>query len=283
MLADFSTVRAASEAVSSIIAAGIVPAALEMMDRPAWPRWRRRFTRRAILPMPRRCCWSSSTGRPTRCEAEAATVREILLRLRRAGSAERLDCRRIGPGSGRDAKRRSARWAALRRTSRSRTRWCPAPPCPTSWIRSRISAGSTTSPSATCFTPAMATFTPTSASTAAIRWWRHGSSAACREIMAACVAVGGSITGEHGVGIDKLDYMPWIFDAETLGAMRAVRRAFDPTEMANPGKVVPVHACREWCAVKSARDERRHLHPASCPARHQPESSGTRGRAARHA
>jgi hypothetical protein len=35
--------------------------------------------------------------------------------------------------------------------------------------------------------------------------------------------------------------------------MRAVRRAFDPAEIANPGKVVPVRACREWCAVKSAR------------------------------
>jgi FAD/FMN-containing dehydrogenase len=76
---------------------------------------------------------------------------------------------------------------------------------------------------------------------------------ACREIMAACVAAGGSITGEHGVGSDKLDYMPWIFDAETLGAMRAVRRVFDPSERANPGKVVPMHACREWHAVKSTR------------------------------
>jgi glycolate oxidase len=71
--------------------------------------------------------------------------------------------------------------------------------------------------------------------------------------MAACVAVGGSITGEHGVGSDKIDYMSWIFNAETLGAMRAVRRVFDPAERANPGKVVPVHACREWHAVKSAR------------------------------
>jgi FAD/FMN-containing dehydrogenase len=76
---------------------------------------------------------------------------------------------------------------------------------------------------------------------------------ACREIMAACVAVGGSITGEHGVGSDKIDYMTWIFDAETLGAMRAVRRVFDPSERANPGKVVPVHACREWHAVRSTR------------------------------
>jgi len=55
------------------------------------------------------------------------------------------------------------------------------------------------------------------------------------------------------VGSDKLDYMPWIFDAETLGAMRAVRRVFDPAELSNPGKVVPIHACREWLAAPAAR------------------------------
>jgi glycolate oxidase len=47
--------------------------------------------------------------------------------------------------------------------------------------------------------------------------------------------------------------MAWIFDAETLGAMRAVRRVFDPDERANPGKVIPVHACREWTATPAAR------------------------------
>ena len=77
--------------------------------------------------------------------------------------------------------------------------------------------------------------------------------AASREIMKVCVAAGGSITGEHGVGSDKIDYMPLIFDAETLGAMQAVRRAFDPAELANPGKVVPVRACREWAGTPAAR------------------------------
>jgi FAD/FMN-containing dehydrogenase len=81
----------------------------------------------------------------------------------------------------------------------------------------------------------------------------HRVHVACQEIMAACVEAGGSITGEHGVGSDKLAYMPWIFDPETLGAMRAVRRVFDPAERANPGKVVPVHACREWRAAPGAR------------------------------
>ena len=70
--------------------------------------------------------------------------------------------------------------------------------------------------------------------------------AASAEIMGVCIAAGGTITGEHGVGLDKLRYMPLIFDAESLGAMLAVRRVFDPEERVNPGKVVPVHACREW-------------------------------------
>jgi FAD/FMN-containing dehydrogenase len=70
--------------------------------------------------------------------------------------------------------------------------------------------------------------------------------AASAEIMSTCIAAGGTITGEHGVGLDKLRYMPLIFDAESLGAMQALRRVFDPAELVNPGKVVPVHACREW-------------------------------------
>jgi len=72
---------------------------------------------------------------------------------------------------------------------------------------------------------------------------------ASSEIMRVCVAAGGTITGEHGIGVDKLRYMPWIFDGEALAAMRAVRLVFDPAERVNPGKVVPVHACREWAAA----------------------------------
>ena len=69
---------------------------------------------------------------------------------------------------------------------------------------------------------------------------------AIREIMEACLAAGGSVTGEHGVGSDKRDYMPLAFTAPTLELMCDVRRAFDPEARANPGKVVPVHLCREW-------------------------------------
>src|SRR5205823_5255492 len=49
--------------------------------------------------------------------------------------------------------------------------------------------------------------------------------AASAEIMATCIAAGGTITGEHGIGLDKLRYMPLLFDGDSLAAMRAVRRA----------------------------------------------------------
>jgi len=73
---------------------------------------------------------------------------------------------------------------------------------------------------------------------------------ASAEIMATCIAAGGTITGEHGVGLDKLRYMPLVFDGDALAAMRAVRRVFDPAERVNPGKVIPIHACREWTGVR---------------------------------
>ena len=66
------------------------------------------------------------------------------------------------------------------------------------------------------------------------------------EIMQACIREGGTITGEHGVGLDKIDYMPALFDADTLAAMCRLRDVFDPDHRANRGKVVPVHSCREW-------------------------------------
>jgi FAD/FMN-containing dehydrogenase len=70
--------------------------------------------------------------------------------------------------------------------------------------------------------------------------------AAMRAIMRCCVDAGGSITGEHGVGLDKLEYMPLIFSADSLAAQCRLREVFDPARRANPGKVVPMRYCREW-------------------------------------
>jgi glycolate oxidase subunit GlcD len=73
------------------------------------------------------------------------------------------------------------------------------------------------------------------------------------EIMRACVAAGGSITGEHGVGLDKLGYIELIFSPDSLAAMCRLREVFDPGRRSNPGKVVPIHSCQEWRAAPSSR------------------------------
>lgn len=75
-----------------------------------------------------------------------------------------------------------------------------------------------------------------------------------REIMEACVRAGGTITGEHGVGFDKSEYLPLIFTEETLGAMLDVRAAFDPEGFCNPGKIIPaLKGCGEARAVAKAK------------------------------
>jgi FAD/FMN-containing dehydrogenase len=71
-----------------------------------------------------------------------------------------------------------------------------------------------------------------------------------REIMETCVRAGGSITGEHGVGLDKSSYLPLIFSEDDMAAMLQVRSAFDPSGLCNPGKIIPLpRGCGEARAV----------------------------------
>ena len=58
-------------------------------------------------------------------------------------------------------------------------------------------------------------------------------------ILKMCVVMGGSITGEHGVGVEKRDYLPDMFSAEEIDCMKRLRAAFDPLGIANPGKMFP--------------------------------------------
>jgi glycolate oxidase len=66
--------------------------------------------------------------------------------------------------------------------------------------------------------------------------------AAGAEIVEACVAAGGVLSGEHGIGIEKRDYMPMIFGPDDLDAQARLRSAFDPDGVANPQKVLPAGA-----------------------------------------
>jgi FAD/FMN-containing dehydrogenase len=74
------------------------------------------------------------------------------------------------------------------------------------------------------------------------------------EIMKSCVELGGTITGEHGVGVEKLEAMHLIFSEDDLDAQRAVRHAFDPEGRLNPGKAIPGPARKEPPRAPAGRD-----------------------------
>ncbi|MBL8900339.1 MAG: FAD-binding protein [Planctomycetes bacterium] len=66
-----------------------------------------------------------------------------------------------------------------------------------------------------------------------------------REIFELCISVGGSLSGEHGIGLEKREFMHLLYSPEDLATFCRVREAFDPLRLANPEKVLPVHACLE--------------------------------------
>jgi glycolate oxidase subunit GlcD len=251
MLADFTTVRAASEAVSAVIATGIVPAALEMMDRACVQAVEASIYAAGYPTDAAAVLLVELDGQPGAVEAEAATVITILRErgardVRSASSpadrAQLWQGRKKAFGAmGRIAPDLAVQDAVVPRSA------LPDVMDRIAEIRDRHRLSISN-----VFHAGDGNLHPNISFDRRDPELAGRVDLACREIMAACVAAGGSITGEHGVGSDKLDYMPLIFDAETLGAMRAVRRVFDPAEMANPGKVVPVHACREWRAARGA-------------------------------
>jgi glycolate oxidase subunit GlcD len=248
MLADFRSVRAASEAVSRVIASGIVPAAMEMMDQSCVAAVEASIYAAGYPTDAAAVLLVELDGSADAVEAETATVTRILLER----GARQVQCAST-------AADRARLWLGRKKAFGAMGRIAPdlavqdavVPRSVLPDIMDRIAEirdrhGLTIS---NVFHAGDGNLHPN------ISFDRHDRDLtdrvhiACREIMAACVAAGGSITGEHGVGSDKIDYMPWIFDPETLAMMRAVRQAFDPAERANPGKVVPLHACREWRAA----------------------------------
>ncbi|CAN7769253.1 glycolate oxidase subunit GlcD [Caballeronia sp. LjRoot34] len=77
-------------------------------------------------------------------------------------------------------------------------------------------------------------------------------------ILELCVAVGGSITGEHGVGREKINQMCAQFNSEELSLFHAIKAAFDPSGLLNPGKNIPtLHRCAEFGSI--------HVHHGALP------------------
>ncbi|HEX5436738.1 MAG TPA: FAD-linked oxidase C-terminal domain-containing protein [Gemmatimonadaceae bacterium] len=252
MLADFLSVEAGARATSAIIATGIVPAALEMMDGP---------TIRAVEAS------IYAAGYP----ADAEAVLLIELDGLSAGidadvhRVERL-CLDAGARAvriARDDAERARLWQGRKKAFGAMGRIAPALVVQDAVIpRTRLPEVLATIRDiadrwqiqvCNVFHAGDGNLHPNIGFDARDPVVTERVHHAMREIMRACIDAGGSVTGEHGVGLDKLQYMPLSFSADSLAAMCQLREVFDPERRANPGKVVPVHACREWTMTPAVR------------------------------
>jgi glycolate oxidase subunit GlcD len=85
--------------------------------------------------------------------------------------------------------------------------------------------------------------------------------AASKEIMELCVGVGGSITGEHGVGMDKIESMRLIFSESDMDRMLSLRDVFNPKGLCNPGKVIPSYKTCRFCGFGIEDFKHKRLNP----------------------
>ena len=247
LLAGFGTTGEGGAAVSAIIAAGIVPAAIEMMDALSIE-----AAEAAV-----HCNYPAGAGAvlvveldgpAADVEAETAAVRETLREGRgyrdpgrgRPGRARRhlgrpqVRVRRRRPDQHR-LHRAGRRGAAHRAAGR-------AGPDRGAVRRDRDPGGERVPRRRREPAPAGAARRSTDPEAA-----EELSGA----ILDLCIEHGGSITGEHGVGVDKSRYMPRMFSPEDLDTMQMVRCAFDPRGLCNPGKIYPTpRLCGERPGIK---------------------------------
>jgi len=249
LLADFLDVNDASHAVSAIIAAGVMPAALEMMDH-------------AIIEAVEASVFAAGLPR----DAGAALLIELDgLTAGIDDEAERVKgiCLSAGARTCRlavDENERKKLWAARKGAFGAIGRIAPDSMIQDAVVpRSRLPevladvyriaskyhlrianvfhAGDGNLHPLICFdrrSPAEV---------------EHVKDAG-RELMETCVAAGGSISGEHGVGYDKRELLPLIFSDADMSTMLKVRSAFDPQGLMNPGKIIPTpRGCGEARAV----------------------------------
>jgi glycolate oxidase subunit GlcD len=257
LLADFNSIDEAAQAVSAIVATGIVPAALEMMDR-------------ATIVAVEASIYAA--GYPV--DAAAVLLIEIDgLAMGIEPDVTRIEgiCREHGARSvriARDDAERARLWQGRKKAFGAMGRIAPhlivqdavVPRTQLPYVMRRIGEIAAHHDVTVCnvFHAGDGNLHPNIAYNADNVEEADRVHLAMRAIMTLCVEVGGSVTGEHGIGLDKLEYMPLIFPEDTLAAMCRLRDVFDPERRANPGKVVPVRSCREWSGVPATRPPRVH-------------------------
>jgi glycolate oxidase len=247
-LAGFPTVADAADAVGGIIGAGIVPAGLEMMDRLAME----------AVEASGLANYPDAAQAVLLCELDGGEsgvleqmeqVREILQSHHAASieiSHDEVERLRIWRGR----KNAFPAVANIRPDY-----YCMDGTIPRGKLASvlaRISAASERYdlPVANVFHAGDGNLHPLILYDAANAGEMESAERLGEEILSLCIDAGGTVTGEHGVGVEKLDSMCQQFDAAELEQFHAVKRAFDPVELLNPGKAVPtLHRCAELGAM----------------------------------
>ena len=245
VMASFDDVAKAGDAVAAIIAAGIIPAGLEMMDKPATaavePYVKAGYDLEAAAIL---LC--ESDGTPEEVAEEIARVTEVLntagardIRVSQS-EAERL---RFWAG-------RKAAFPAVGRITPDY--YCMDGTIPRKRLAEMLSAIADMEKKyglrcANVFHAGDGNLHPLIMYDAAKPGEWAQAEAFGAEILELSVALGGSITGEHGVGIEKINQMCVQYKTPELEAFRRIKAAFDETGLLNPGKAVPsLHRCAEY-------------------------------------
>ena len=251
VMASFDDVQKAGDAVAAVIAAGIVPAGLEMMDRPA-TRASEEYARAGYDTEAAAILLCECDGTAADVEAEIAQVREVLARAgatRMTVSASEAERLRFWSG-------RKAAFPAVGRISPDY--YCMDGTIPRKRLGEvlRFIGAMEKKYGLRCpnvFHAGDGNLHPLILFDANDPDQLRRTEEFSAEVLEKCIEVGGTITGEHGVGVEKINQMCAQFRPEELEMFHAVKRAFDPKGLLNPGKAVPTLArCAEF--------GRRHVH-----------------------
>jgi glycolate oxidase len=245
VLAAFDSLAKAGQAVADVIAAGIIPAGLEMMDRPAIAAVEP-FVQAGYPLDAEAILLCESDGTADEVEEEILHIEAV---LRRAGST---DCR-----ISRDEPERLRFWAGRKAAFPAMGAVSPDYYCMDGSIpRKRLAAvlqairqmeGKYGLRCTNVFHAGDGNLHPLILFDSNVEDEVARAEAFGCEILELCVREGGSITGEHGVGLEKIDQMCVQFGSGELETFHAVKRAFDEGSLLNPGKAVPtLHRCAEF-------------------------------------
>ena len=256
VLASFDDVRKAGDAVAAIIGAGLIPAGLEMMDRPMtlavedFVRAGYDLDAAAILLV-------ESDGTPQEVEEEIARLTEVL----QAAGATRWDISRDEPQRLRFWSGRKNAFPATGRISPDYL--CMDASIPRRQLATMLEAieGMQDTHGLRCvnvFHAGDGNLHPLILFDANQAGQLQRAEAFGNDILRTAVRLGGTITGEHGVGVEKLDAMCIQFSDDERGQMLAFKAAFDPQGLLNPGKAVPMLArCGELRGIQRSATLRR--------------------------